>query len=164
MCTIVAIKGRHPEYPLVVAANRDEYYARAAGPPQRLEEDRRIVAGVDLAKGGTWMGANDRGVFVAITNQRTHDRTFAGTFSRGLMVVAALRQDDVGAIDELLRKTDPAEYSAFNLIYGDARELRVAYARPDAPQIEVAALDEGIWILTNDRIGSPDFPKAERAL
>jgi uncharacterized protein with NRDE domain len=164
VCTVVAIKGQHPEYPLVVGANRDEYYARASGPPRVLEEGPRIVAGVDLAKGGTWMGANEHGVFVAITNQRTHERGHAGTFSRGLMVMAALARPEVAAIDELLSKTDPDEYSAFNLMYGDARELRVAYARPGQPRIETVALDDGTWILTNDRLGSPEFPKAERAL
>lgn len=164
MCTIVAIKGQRSDYPLVVGANRDEYYARAAGPPKVLEEDPRIVAGVDLAKGGTWMGANEHGLFVSITNQRTHERGHAGTFSRGLIVMAALARRDVGAIDDLLAKTSPSDYSAFNLMYGDAHALRVAYARPDVERIEIVELGDGVWALTNDRMGSPDFPKADRAL
>jgi uncharacterized protein with NRDE domain len=164
MCTIVAIKRRNPFFPLIIAANRDEYYARPASAPQIAHENPRVVAGLDLHKGGTWMGANARGIFVAITNQRTHARTDPKRASRGEVVLEALATEDVASIDELLASIDPREYNAFNLLYGDAEELRVAYARDDGSKIEPAPLDDGLWVLANDRIGSPEFPKADRVL
>ena len=163
MCTIIAIKDRHPDFPLVVAANRDEFYSRAASGPRRVAEDPVTVAGVDLQKGGTWMGANERGIFVSLTNQRQHEGADRARASRGEVVLDALSMSDVESIDDRLTSIDAREYNGFNLLYGDAELLRVAYARADRAAIEVEALDAGGWVLTNDRMGSPDFPKAERA-
>ena len=163
MCTIVAIHGRNPSYPLIVAANRDEFYARAASAPRPVGDDPRIVAGVDLAKGGSWMGANARGLFVALTNQRQHDGADPARASRGEVVMDALAMESVEAVDDLLGAIDGREYNGFNLMYGDADGLRVAYARSDRAAIEVEALAPGVWVLPNDRIGSPDFPKTARA-
>ena len=163
MCTVVAIKRAGSECPLVVAANRDEFYARASTPVRRVAESPAVVAGVDLVKGGTWMGASARGIFVALTNQRQHEGADGAKASRGEVVMDALSMPDVEAIDELLRGVDARAYNGFNLLYGDAASLRVAYGRADRAAIEIEALEDGIWVLPNDRLGSPDFPKAERA-
>jgi uncharacterized protein with NRDE domain len=164
VCTIVALKGVSPHYPLIVAANRDEYYARPASRPAIVHEAPRVVAGLDLTKHGTWMGANEHGIFCAVTNQRTYHRPDPKRLSRGKVVLEALAQRSVGAIDELLQTLDPGDYNAFNLMYGDADALRVAYAREDHDRIEIAPLTDGISVLANDRMGSPEFPKADRAL
>ncbi len=163
MCTVVAIKRQRSDCPLVVAANRDEFYARATSGPRRVAEEPAVVAGVDLLKGGSWMGANVHGIFVALTNQRQHDGADGTKASRGEVVMDALSMPDVASIDDLLRTIDGRAYNGFNLLYGDASSLRVAYARADRAAIEVEPLDDGIWVLPNDRIGSPDFPKAGRA-
>ena len=160
MCTLVAIQ--RPDRPLVVAANRDEFYDRAASGPRIVHAHPRAVAGVDLARGGTWMGANERGLFVAITNQRSFEGADPRLASRGAVVLEALREESVAGIDRLLGALDPADYNGFNLLYGDASALRVAYARPEQTEIEIEALGPGVWVLPNDRIGSADFPKTER--
>ncbi|MCA9610109.1 MAG: NRDE family protein [Myxococcales bacterium] len=160
MCTIVAIKAAAS---LVVAANRDEFYARAATAPRRLRHDPVVVAGVDVESGGTWMGANEAGLFVALTNQRQYEGADPARASRGPLVLDALARTEVAAIDALLEATDARDYNGFNLLYGDARELRVAYARHDRAEISVERLDDGVWVLPNDRIGSPEFPKSGRA-
>lgn len=164
MCTVVAIKGRHPQYPLVVAANRDEFYARPSTEPRRVHEAPRAWAGVDLVKGGSWMGANEHGVFAAVTNQRTDSGADPRLSSRGQIVLDALGKRSVEEIDALLSSLDAREYNAFNLFYGDARALKVAYARHERQAIGIETLPDGIWVLPNDRIGSPEFPKSERAL
>lgn len=164
MCTIVAIKGRHPSIPLVVAANRDEYYARASTPPQLVSAAPRAIAGIDLAKGGSWMGANEHGVFVAVTNQRTHHGADPRRASRGEVVIEALAQPDVAGVDALVESLDARDYNSFNLFWGDAHALRVGYARNERRAIEIAELDDGLHVLTNDRMGSPEFPKAARAM
>ena len=163
MCTITAIFGRHPRYPLVVAANRDEVYARPASAPSVVAESPRVVAGLDGIAGGTWMGANECGLFVGLTNQRSYEGADGSRLSRGEVVLEALEQEDPESVDALLESLDARDYNGFNLLYGDARRLRVAYARPERRRVEVEALSPGVWVLANDRIGSPDFPKADRA-
>lgn len=160
MCTIVAIRAPGS---LVVAANRDELYARRTASPRRVGADPIAVAGLDLEKGGSWMGANEAGIFVALTNQRQHEGIDADRASRGEVVLDALALDEVEAIDDLLATLDARDYNGFNLLYGDAGALRVAYARRDRAAVEIEPLDDGVWVLPNDRIGSPDFPKTRRA-
>lgn len=170
MCTIIALHQVHPEYPLIIAANRDEYYARpatglqvlAAGPPA-------IVGGYDERGGGTWMGVTAAGFFAGLTNQRSAQPGDAGggpaLRSRGEVVLAVLRAGGVAAADDYLRQLTPGDYGSFNLLYGDGRELRVAYGRRLAAAVEVVDLTAapGVMVLANDRLGSPHFPKAARA-
>lgn len=163
MCTVVAIKDRHPTYPLIVAANRDEFYARPSTPPRLVHTSPRAIAGTDLVKGGSWMGANERGFFVAVTNQRTNGGTDPSLASRGTIVLEALARRDLGEVDALFASLDAREYNPFNAIYGDASTLKVAYARKNAREVAVSELASGVWVLPNDRIGSPEFPKAARA-
>ena len=61
---------RCPEFPLVVAANRDEFHARPAAPAAFWEDQPRILAGRDLEARGTWMGVSRAGKFAAVTNYR----------------------------------------------------------------------------------------------
>lgn len=164
MCTIVALFGVHPSFPLVVAANRDEFYARGATPPEVVSGSPRIVAGRDLQSGGTWMGATARGFFVGVTNQRSYSGAVQGLRSRGEVALAALRAGTIDGTGALVHALDPSEYNAFNLIYGDARGLRVAYVRREPPGVEVVSLPQGVHVLSNDRMGSTEFPKAGRAM
>jgi uncharacterized protein with NRDE domain len=163
VCTIVVIHKLHPELPLVIGANRDEMYARASTSPHVLVDRPRIVGGQDVERGGTWLGVSETGLVVAITNQRTYfpaDRSLA---SRGEVVLEALRHGSVDEVDAFVRRLDPAAYNPFNLLYGDIRAMHVAYVRHAPPSIEIESLEPGLHVLTNDRIGSPEFPKAERA-
>ena len=88
MCVLTLLVGRFPEYPLIVAANRDESYARNAFPPRELEPG--IVGGQDGQSGGTWLGINKFGMFCAVTNRETPVTTPEG-LSRGLLTLEALR-------------------------------------------------------------------------
>ncbi|MFW5921048.1 MAG: NRDE family protein, partial [Polyangiales bacterium] len=63
MCTIVVLHHVHPRHPLIVAANRDEFYERPATPPHVLSEQPRVVGGLDRRAGGTWMGVTGGGLF-----------------------------------------------------------------------------------------------------
>ena len=86
MCTVVILNRVHPEYPVVVAANRDEFYARTTHDPRVVHDSPRIVCGVDGDKGGTWMGVTDAGLFVGLTNQRTYSPADSQLQSRGQAV------------------------------------------------------------------------------
>ncbi|MEO0326346.1 MAG: NRDE family protein [Myxococcota bacterium] len=163
MCTLVAFHAVHPAAPLVVAANRDEFHARASLPPEVLHEVPRVVAGRDAEKGGTWLGVCSSGFFVGLTNQREWAaKPQEALRSRGDVTLEALRRGSVDGVHALLDTLDTRSLAGFNLLYGDGRSLHVAYARP-GERVERQALPPGVHVLTNDRLGSPHFPKARRA-
>lgn len=93
MCVLALLIDRHPGFPLIAAANRDEFYDRPSALPQALEPG--IVGGRDLRGGGTWLGINRRGLFVAITNRAAPERT-PDSWSRGLLAREALRCRELG--------------------------------------------------------------------
>jgi uncharacterized protein with NRDE domain len=164
MCVIVLFFRVHPQLPLVVAANRDEYYARASSGPLLLNESPRVVGGRDLERGGTWMGFAEGGLFVGLTNQRTvmPRPPEPARRSRGEVVTGALRAASIGGVEQLLASTDARAYNPYNLLFGDARQLRVAYAREGDPTVRVHPLEAGLYVLDNDTLGTT-MPKVMRA-
>jgi uncharacterized protein with NRDE domain len=154
MCTI-AILFDVTEYPLVLAANRDEQYTRPTRPPELLAPG--IVGGVDELSGGTWLAIDTRGRFAAVTNQ-ADARPSTPVRSRGLVVrELALAVDP----DAYVAALEPREYASMNLAWGDSTHVRVAYLRHDGGK-ETVELGSGVHVLCNDRLGSPGFPRAER--
>lgn len=154
MCTIVVLHHVHPRFALIVAANRDELFARRATAPARHGE---ALYGLDLEKGGTWMGATKNGLFVGLTNQRSYDPPDRNLRSRGEIVRAALETASVAGVEALLASLDGREVNSFNLIYGDGEALGVAYARKDHGRVELERLPPGLHVLPNDRIDAPFF-------
>jgi uncharacterized protein with NRDE domain len=165
MCTVVVLHRASRSFPLVVAANHDEMVARPATTPRRLATPGApvVACGVDEAQGGTWMGVNDRGLFVGLTNQRAVEPPDPSRRSRGHVVMEALRHHDPSALREHLERLDPRNYNGFNLIYGDGEILEVAYARPEADAVVIEPVPEGIHVLPNDALDSPRFSKVDRA-
>ena len=70
MCLLLIAYKTNPNYKLIVAANRDEFYERPAAPANFWQEHPFLLAGKDLKAGGTWMGITEGGKFAAITNYR----------------------------------------------------------------------------------------------
>lgn len=163
MCTIVVLEGVLPEHPLAIVANRDEILTRPSTPPRVLHDSPRAIGGVDLESGGSWMGANERGLFVGLTNQRSPDPPDRTRRSRGDVVVRALELPDASAVASMLGALDAREYNPFNLIFGTPGDVRVAYARDDRRDVDVVPVAPGITVLPNDRLRSPEFPKIARA-
>jgi uncharacterized protein with NRDE domain len=163
MCTILILRHVHPEWPLVLAANRDELYERPTSGPQLLPGTPRIIVpGLDSVRGGTWMGVTDTGLFVGLTNQRGAMAQGVAPRSRGEVVLEALRAGSLEAVERYLDTLDPAAFNAFNLLYGDAQKLRVAYARPTLAQLLREDVPAGIHVLPNDVLDAP-LPKVKRA-
>ena len=96
MCTIAFLVDVIAGAPLVLAANRDELYARPTRPPERLAPG--IAGGVDELSGGTWLAVRADGRFAAVTNQRALATPPPGLRSRGL------------AVKELAAAHDPEAY------------------------------------------------------
>ena len=165
MCTLIVAHHVHPAFPVVIAANRDEFYARPSTSPLVLSQHGpRIVGGRDGAKGGTWMGVNDRGLFVGITNQRTWHAADPTLRSRGDVVMGVLAQTSPDAMVSTVRSFDATTYNPFNLLFGDADAMYVAYFRHESPSIAVLPLPRGLHVLPNDVLDSREFPKVERAI
>jgi uncharacterized protein with NRDE domain len=157
MCTIAILFGVAAA-PLIVAANRDELYARAALPPRMLEPG--VAGGLDVQSGGTWLALQRHGRFAALTNQRALAPVMSGVRSRGFVVRELASASDP---DRYVAALDPRDYASMNLVWGDSEHVRVAYLRHDGTK-DVAELPKGIHVLCNDRIGSAGFPRGERLL
>lgn len=122
MCLISWIWQPASETPLLLLANRDEFYARPAAPLHWWEGDQ-ILAGQDLQAGGTWLGVSRSGRLAALTNYRTPDGARAGTPSRGELVAGFL-QSSLSAAEYLSAlQTHAADYNPFNLLVCDGQQL-----------------------------------------
>lgn len=156
MCLIGFAYQCHPQYPLLVAGNRDEFYARPAA-ALHWWPDSPILAGKDLSAGGTWMGVSRQGRVAALTNYRDPSRHRPEARSRGELVSAFLQgeQDAKAYLKALLPTLDA--YNDFNLLVFDGRELWVLESRFR----QIQAVSPGVHVLSNHRLNSP-WPKAER--
>lgn len=158
MCLIVFAWRVHPDYPLVVAANRDEFLARPASPAHWWADAPDLLAGRDLEAGGTWMGMTRGGRFAALTNYRDPTRHLPGAPSRGTLVRNALTEAD--AADEHLRRVAAISrnYAAFNLLLGDGEQLVIHESTTGA----VRELPPGLYGLSNHVLDTP-WPKVKLA-
>ena len=159
MCTIAFLIDVVGGAPLVVAANRDEMYARPTRAPEVLVDVPRIAGGVDELSGGTWLAVRADGRFVAVTNQRALAPAVAAARSRGLIVRDLALADDP---DSVIAQLDATMYASMNLAWGSASGVTLAYSRRDAGTVETEKLGPGIHVLCNDRLGAPGFPRGER--
>jgi uncharacterized protein with NRDE domain len=160
ICLILLGWRAHPDYPLVMAANRDEFHARAAAPAD-FWNDLPILAGRDLQAGGTWMGVSRGGSrFAAVTNYRGAQEASAPE-SRGALVTRYLGGGaSPQAYMEALEGQAQA-YSGFNLLLADERELWWMSNRDGAPR----KLSPGVYGLGNTLLDAAevDEPKASFA-
>jgi uncharacterized protein with NRDE domain len=159
MCTIALLIQVVDGAALVVAANRDEFYARETRAPEILVASPRTIGGVDVEKGGTWLAVRREGRFAAVTNQRAMVVPPIGLASRGHAVRELAVADDP---DAFVAALDPTAYASMNLLWGDARGVSVAYLRREAGTREIVRLPPGVHVVCNDRLGAPGFPRGER--
>ena len=115
MCTVLLIFRIHIDYPLILAANRDEFLERTASGPRLLSNLPRSIGGLDLREQGTWLGANEQGFIVGLTNQRTYRVPDRSLQSRGQLVRKLLRSNCIDEIQNRLSEVDPTLYNPFNL-------------------------------------------------
>jgi uncharacterized protein with NRDE domain len=159
MCLILIAVDQHPEYPLVIAANRDEYYQRPTLPLHFWKDQPDILAGRDLEKGGTWFGINRNGAIAAVTNTRAERKIHGDLISRGSLVSDFLR--DRVSVDQYLSdlRNNIGSYDGFNLLLGDNNGLyMMGTGHP-----EVIKLEPGLHGISNGNIGS-NWPKAIKGM
>ena len=149
VCTLIVAWQAFEDTPIAVVANRDELYARGSRPPAVESSELRIVAPRDEEAGGTWLGYNEAGVVVAITNRWVESPD--GGRSRGLLVRDALHRysaEDAARFVE--RELDERDYGPFHLLVADAdAALLLAWDGVGNGPVHVENLVPGVHTVVN---------------
>ena len=157
MCIVfIAIK-QHAHYPLIIAANRDEFFARPTAPSHFWQTKPRVLAGVDQQAGGTWMGINAHGHIAALTNIRSPQSVLPKALSRGRLVTDYLLSPHDGYYTELHHKRD--KFNGYYLLFGPWHNLQVYNNQLD----QLTPLSPGCYGLSNASLNSP-WPKLTSGL
>ena len=158
MCLILFAHQAHRRYPLILAANRDEAYARPAAPAAFWDDHPHIYGGRDLEKGGTWLGLTRCGRMAAVTNYRNRNAGRTAPLSRGALVSGFLTSDsDTETYLERV-KAQGGQYNGFILIAGDLEALYWLSNRGPG----VARIPPGVHGLSNHLLNTP-WPKIKRS-
>jgi uncharacterized protein with NRDE domain len=169
MCLILLAWQSHAEYPLIVAANRDEFYARRTRPASWWGQAVSLLAGRDEEAGGTWLGINRRGRFAVLTNVRAPSERNPHATSRGLLVLSALQTSQSLASWLQDCSARASSFNGFNLVLA---EPVVAASRAAPSQMIYLSnrLDEGprslqpgIYGLSNAHLDTP-WPKVTKGV
>ena len=158
MCLLVFAHQVAREYPLLVAANRDEFHARPTAVADFWATHPELLAGRDLQQGGTWMGVTRSGRFAAVTNYRDPSHSAVAPRSRGELPLTYLTgsQDPQTFLSDLANRA--RDYAGFNLLVGDRHNLWY-FTNSDA--MDPLCLPPGIYGLSNAQLDTP-WPKVER--
>lgn len=157
MCLILLAHRSHPRYPLIVAANRDEYFARPAASARFWDEAPQVLAGRDLQAGGTWLGMTRTGRFAALTNYRDPPSHRPAAPSRGALVGDYLLGDAPprSYLESIAARG--GEFNGFNLLVAEGRDVWAYCNRSDG----MAELVPGLHGVSNGLFDEP-WPKVER--
>lgn len=156
MCLILFAWKMRTETPLIVAANRDEWHRRPATVATWWPSHPGILAGHDLAAGGTWLGVTRAGKFAAITNFREPSLQKIGTPSRGQLAVDYLSGHRTPREYLEALTTHASEYNGFNLLLAD-QENMFCYS---SMENKIEEVEPGIHGLSNRALNTP-WPKVE---
>jgi len=156
MCILFIAVNQHRDYPLIIAANRDEFHRRPTSVSNFWYDHKNILAGRDLSAGGTWMGINRAGKVAALTNIRAPREERPNAKTRGELVVNYLH-DDICENDYLHQlQQSHLDYNGYNLLFGTLDNLLV-YNNFDNT---VFKLGNGVYGLSNATLDSP-WPKLD---
>lgn len=163
MCTLVILRRPGHDWPLIIAANRDEMANRPWAPPGRHWQDRvEVVAGQDKTAGGTWLGLNDWGVVAGILNRPGSLGPDPALRSRGELPLEALDHAEAAVAAKALSALDGANYRTFNLIIGDAIEAH--WLSSDGETVKSEPIPEGISMITAHDLNDTASPRIARFL
>lgn len=160
MCILFIAINKHPDYPLVIAANRDEFHVRPTKSLHFWTPQPNILAGQDLQAGGTWLGVNQVGNFAALTNIRNGLSRRDKAKTRGELVPLALQQPERINAQWLLDHCD--NYEPFNLIYQSNQHLHCFNSTTKTNTL----LEDGYHAICNGELDDvwPKMAKGEQGL
>lgn len=160
MCILFIAYKQRSDFPLIIAANRDEFHRRPTRASGFWAEQPSLLAGKDLEAGGTWMGVNRAGHIAALTNIRAPEKQNSQARTRGELVTSYLCEGASAPADyaEKLTRTRN-DYNGYNLLFGNRHRLQV-YNNYDN---QLVTLEPGIHGLSNANLNSP-WPKVTRGM
>jgi uncharacterized protein with NRDE domain len=161
MCTLIVIDRVLRGFPVIAAANRDEFYSRPATPPQVLSSSPWIVGPRDEQAGGTWLGVAGGRMFAALTNRPHGDGRDPSRRSRGEVTLAALRAGSVEAALKEVESIAPGRYNGFHLFCGQPDGAGVVLY---GPATITRRLEPGVHVVTNHGVDNGMEPKVARIL
>ena len=159
MCILFIAVNEHERYPLIVAANRDEFFERPTQQSECWHDQPSIIAGRDLQAGGTWMGINKNGRLSALTNVRDPHRIDPDARTRGELVSDFLVNHETNSEYLMRLKRGKEQYNGYNLLFGDWHNLWVYNNHQD----KVEQLGDGVFGLSNADLNSP-WPKINKGV
>lgn len=158
MCLITFAYRSHPDFSLILVANRDEFYARPTLSAHAWDDHPGVFAGRDLEEGGTWLGVTEGGKMAAVTNYRDGLKYRNSLQSRGHLTRDFLTSD-LSAGDYMLDlSTRSANYGGFNLLCGDGDAM---FYQSNAGG-GMRKLEPGVYGLSNAHLDT-SWPKVEKA-
>lgn len=160
MCLLAVLYRLVPESPILVAANREEYYDRPSQPPSIQSGKPRVLCGLDQRAGGTWLGVNQHGMFVGVCSRRTSNEQL-GARARGLLAREILRTGSARrGVDKAVEEMMSERYESLNMIICDAESGWVVHADQEP---DVVPLEEGLNIIGNQDVNDPSDERVRLA-
>lgn len=167
MCTLVILRRPDHEWPLIIAANRDEMIERTWEAPARHWSDRaHVTAGIDKLAGGTWLGVNDYGLVSGVLNRTGSLGPDLSLRSRGELPLEALDHAEVEEVAGALFDLNPHAYRPFNLFVADSKEAFWVSSLNEQgePGMRMSDLPVGLSILTDSDLDDPASARVRRYL
>ena len=164
MCSLIILRRPGHDWPLLIAANRDELLSRRSRPPARHWPDRPdVVAGLDEDAGGSWLGVNDHGLVAAVLNRAGTLGPAAGKRSRGELVLEALDHAEAGEAAGALADLHPDAYRPFNLLIAGPRDAYWVRHGGDG-EVRVHPITAGLHMLTSGDLDDVGESRVRRFL
>ncbi len=154
MCLLVLAIDSHPEYQLVLAENRDEFFNRPTAAAGYWPEAPDVLAGRDLERGGSWFGVTRTGRWAVVTNYRDFHHRRYSRLSRGGLVSRFLQGGESVEQFRALLEKDDGQYAGLNFLAGDRREILYFSNTGGGAR----TLGRGIYGLSNHWLDTP-WPK-----
>ena len=149
MCLVVFAWKSHPDYKLIVAANRDEFHARPSQEAHWWPDSPDILGGRDLQAGGTWLATARSGRFATVTNYREQQRVRSGLRSRGEIVTDFVSSGVAAAT--YVASSARKNYAGVSVLAADHENICYTSNRGDDP----VTLAAGVYGLSNASLDTP---------
>lgn len=160
MCLLAIQYRLLKDSPVLVAANREEFFDRETLAPSIHPGKPRILAGTDALAGGTWLGVNQHGVFAAVCNRHRHLTPIAprsrGLLCKEMLRCASAREAADLAYDELAS----GKYDGANYVVADRDSGWVLH---HGDELEMLPLQEGMSIISSGDVNDPRDERVDTA-
>jgi hypothetical protein len=167
MCTLVILRRPDHDWPLIIAANRDEKTDRPSRPPGRHWPNRdNVTAGQDELAGGTWLGVNGYGLVAGILNRSGTLGPNPDLRSRGELPLEALDHAEAKAVAKAFMELNPQAYRPFNLFVGDANDAFWISSLNESgePGMRLANIPTRVSMLTDKDLNDASSPRVRHYL